>query len=351
MNLAATLLMTTAFALSCSTATSQPNSTNTQSRDTTPNDPIHRVTEHALVLHDSTRDKDLHIRIVHALNAATNTAVPTIIFSHGAGGSGENYDPLAQFWATHGYIVILPTHSDSLITPTDPITDRAQSRTLRNDIRQRLKDRKNRLNGFDFSDWANRPRDISFIIDQLDSIEQQIPSIQHRIDHSRLGVGGHSFGAFTAQLIAGTDPLGVEDFHDPRAICTLLISPQGIGGLLTNSSWDNFQGPALTITGDNDQGRNGEPAVWRRDAFDHSPPNTHTLLWINDAYHNFGGISGTVLPLPDQGPENPIHVQLVQNSTLSFWDHHLKHQSRDIAEFANLLESQIDSSTANVEHN
>ncbi|MFG0315212.1 MAG: alpha/beta hydrolase family protein, partial [Phycisphaerales bacterium] len=207
------------------------------------------------------------------------------------------------------------------------------------------------VGGLDFSVWANRPRDVSFIIDELDAIESHIPEIKDRVDHERIGVGGHSYGAFTAQLIGGTDPLGPGDFADPRAACVLLISPQGVGGLLTESSWDSFVGPALTISGDNDEGRNGEPAIWRREGFDRSPDDTHTLMWIEDAYHNFGGISGRVLPGPDQGPENPEHVRYVQRASRAFWDHHLRDHPGDVDAFAATLRASFKGEPVEIENN
>ncbi|MFG0298797.1 MAG: alpha/beta hydrolase family protein [Phycisphaerales bacterium JB047] len=277
-----------------------------------------QVRTRSFVLHDEMRGKDLPVRVVYPDAFTTDDPVPTIIFSHGAGGSGNFYNPLAHHWASNGYIVILPTHSDSQIGG-ESVNDET---TPRKRLRQMLERRRSGTRGLDdidFTDWPNRPRDISFLIDQIDAIETQVPAIADRIDPDRIGVGGHSYGAFTAQLIGGTDPIGPGEFSDQRAQCVLLISPQGVGGVLQENAWDDFVGPALTISGDNDAGRGGEPAAWRREGFDRSPPDTHTLLWIDDAYHNFGGISGRILPGPDQGPENPHHVQLVQQATLAFW--------------------------------
>lgn len=307
------------------------------------------VQTHSFVLHDNKREKDLPVRVVYPDRFAIDGPAPTIIFSHGAGGSGNFYNPLAFEWASHGYIVILPTHSDSLVEG-EPTDDTSRGERLR-EILKRRREGTRGAGGLDFSDWPNRPRDVSFLIDSTGLIEEQVPAIVGRIDPDRIGVGGHSFGAFTAQLIGGTDPLGPGDFADPRAVCQLLISPQGIGGLLTESSWDTFSGPALTISGDNDEGRNGEPAIWRRDGFDHSPPDTHTLLWINDAYHNFGGISGRVLPGPDQGTANPQHVDLVKRATLAFWDHHLRDRSDDTDAFGAALQAAFKGEAVSVENN
>lgn len=308
------------------------------------------VQQRSFVLHDADRDKDLPLRVLYPDQFAADGPAPTIIFSHGAGGSGEYYNPLAQHWASHGYIVILPTHSDSIGR-----TGKDGVRELFNTIREREKDKRRGDGGrglLDFSDWPNRPRDISFIIDSTALIEKQVPAIEGRIDLDRIGVGGHSFGAFTAQLIGGTDPLGPGDFADPRSRCQLLISPQGLGGLFTERSWKGFTGPALTITGDNDEGRNGEPAnPWRRDPYDHSPPDTHTLLWIDGAYHNFGGISGRILPGADQGPPNPHHVELVQRATLAFWDHHLRDASDDTDAFGAALQAAFKGEAVSIENN
>lgn len=313
-------------------------------------DQVIHVRTHSFVLHDSKREKDLPVRVVYPDTFTTDGSAPTIIFSHGAGGSGNFYNPLATEWATHGYIVILPTHSDSLVENAGEDSDTTRGDRVRELLKRRREGARG-AGGLDFSDWANRPRDVSFLIDQLDEIESQVPAINDRIDSDRIGVGGHSFGAFTAQLIGGTDPIGPGEFSDQRAQCVLHISPQGVGGLLTESSWDTFVGPALTISGDNDEGRNGEPAIWRRDGFDRSPEDTHTLLWIDDAYHNFGGISGRVLPGPNHGPANPHHVDLVKRATLAFWDHHLRDTSDDVDAFAKLLSTQLKGEPVSVEHN
>src|SRR5712692_8539010 len=52
-------------------------------------------------IHDAKRNKDLPVRFLIPKSAGP---FPVIIFSHGAGGSGQNYFPLTGFWATHGYV-------------------------------------------------------------------------------------------------------------------------------------------------------------------------------------------------------------------------------------------------------
>src|SRR2546426_4649716 len=51
-------------------------------------------------IHDAKRNKDLPVRL---LIPRSGGRLPVIVFSHGAGGSGQNYFGLTGFWATHGY--------------------------------------------------------------------------------------------------------------------------------------------------------------------------------------------------------------------------------------------------------
>src|SRR5262245_11053317 len=73
-----------------------------------------------LVLHDASRNKDLELRITWP---DAGGPFPTIVFSHGAFGSKDNYLTLTEYWASYGYVVLQPTHSDSRslgVRPGDP---------------------------------------------------------------------------------------------------------------------------------------------------------------------------------------------------------------------------------------
>jgi len=64
-----------------------------------------------LVLRDEKRQKDLPLRVSHPDGRGP---FPIIVWSHGMFGSKDGYLPLTEFWTGHGYIVIQPTHTDSL---------------------------------------------------------------------------------------------------------------------------------------------------------------------------------------------------------------------------------------------
>jgi len=80
------------------------------------------------------RKKALQYRAVFSRSAKD---MPVIIWSHGAFGSHRSYTPLAEYWASHGYLVLQPTHSDSMREGTVPLVQ----------------------NPLVFKDWAQRPRD------------------------------------------------------------------------------------------------------------------------------------------------------------------------------------------------
>ncbi|GDY52108.1 hypothetical protein SVIO_027310 [Streptomyces violaceusniger] len=64
------------------------------------------------------RGEDLRVRVTAP---ATGHHLPVVIFSHGMSLGMDDYAPLVDFWAAHGFVVIQPTHLDSLdLPPTTP---------------------------------------------------------------------------------------------------------------------------------------------------------------------------------------------------------------------------------------
>jgi dienelactone hydrolase len=258
-----------------------------------------------LVLNDSRRKKELQLRITYPRDGGP---FPVIVFSHGLWGSKDNYRALTGFWASHGYVTIQPTHSDSRTLGTRIGDPRA------------------------LSDWQNRPADVSFVIDSLDEIAAKAPALKGKLDRQRIGVGGHSFGAGTAQLIGGARafirPGGREkSFEDNRVSAILIMSGQGPGEMLTERSWERFSKPMLVMSGTEDgPTRTGQPAVWRKKPYELAPPGDKYLFWVEGLDHGFGGISGARLPRNVRLMNikaNEDHVLYTKIATLAFWDAYL----------------------------
>jgi len=269
------------------------------------------IEEHIL----QTPDRDIPLRITWP---AGTDPCPVLIWCHGALGSKDAYQELIRSWVSHGYVVIQPTFGDSLV-----YLDAEQRRNM------------GTLAGLVNSphvltQWDKRPREVSLLIDRLPELEQAIPGLAGRLDAARLAVGGHSYGAHTSMLLAGVQPRVAwrsMSFRDPRVKAVLLVSPSGTSRILTEASFASLAAPALIITGDNDgspmRGQEDKTGTWRRAVYDHAPPGDRYLLWIKDAHHNFGGISGAAR-WSGAGPDNPAQVELVRTTCLAMLDAYVK---------------------------
>lgn len=268
------------------------------------------------MLRDDARDKDIPLRITFPQN---DGPYPVVILCHGALGSKDGYTPLAEHWATHGYVVIRPTFGDSisLMNPEEKQAVRSIV-DLVNSSRVKLQ-------------WDQRPRDVSHVIDSLDALEKNVEGLAGKIDHERIAVAGHSYGAHTTMLLSGMRlfAFGKEmaSFRDERIDAFVAISPQGTGASITTQSYKTMTGPMLMITGNNDaspmRGQENKAGPWRKEAFEHCNADDAYLLWIDGAYHGFGGITGTQA-FPTAGPVAPDHVFYVKSTALAFFDCYLR---------------------------
>jgi predicted dienelactone hydrolase len=281
-------------------------------------------------LHDAARRKELPIRI---LAPQRGGPFPVIVFSHGAGGSGQNYFPLTEFWASHGYVIIQPTHRDSIAlqrqngetTPTSP-------RELIDEYR------------FNYEDWGNRCRDIFLVIDSLGDLPKLVPELKGKIDLKLIGMAGHSYGAFTAQMIGGATvdiPNGPrsQSFGDDRPRAFMLLSPQGKNqNGLTEASWQTMTRPLMSMTGTYDNGAMNQVAQWRKDPFTYAPPGNKYHVFIDEAFHM--SFTGALAQPNGQFSRRPLVTRLAQNTnqkavfdyvkiaSIAFWDAYLKNDPR-----------------------
>jgi dienelactone hydrolase len=249
------------------------------------------------------RGQDLQVRVTAP---TTGLHLPVVVFSHGMTLSMDNYAPLADFWAARGFVVIQPTHLDSLgLAPDDPRTPLI---------------------------WRIRTGDLTAIIDQLDVIEAAVPGLAGRVDHGRVAVAGHSWGAQTASTLAGARVVGAdgtpgESMADPRVRAAVLLCLPGTGGAdlsplaaeyfpFMSPDFAEMTTPSLIVAGDHDQ----SPLTvrgpdWFTDGYRLSPGATD-LLTLFGAEHGLGGIQGyNDTRTTDESPER---VALIQQATLAY---------------------------------
>jgi predicted dienelactone hydrolase len=257
-------------------------------------------------LHDEERGRDVPVTLVHP---GQGGPYPIVIYSHGAGATGQYDYPIARFWASHGYVVVQPTHAD---TETLDIPDEERSDIKGSDL------------------WISRARDISLIIDSLHVIEEMLPQLRGRMDPDVIGVSGHSLGALTAQMVGGVrlrlaEGTPLVSFGDGRPRAFLLLSGQGRGDSgLVDGSWDAFARPMMAMAGSRDPGPRGVRPEWRGEPFELSPAGDKYYVFIDSATHySYPG-------LYDEGRKDPrIEAEMrvfdyVKTSTIAFWDAYLK---------------------------
>ena len=253
---------------------------------------------------------------------STGGPFPVIVVSHGAGGDWDTHFTQAQELASGGYLVLCIEHVGS----------------NRERVAKGLQAMKSILAMTrDANEVLTRPKDVSFAIDRATEWNATHAKLKGRLDLSRIGVMGHSFGAFTTMVVCGMRPavdwltptvapgkgLG-PDLRDQRVKCGVALSPQGVGEpFFVQESFASLAVPLLGITGTKDDQQAGQPASVRKDAFAFWPQGQHVFVWLANARHQdftSAGRNGGSLPSQTRDDVQPV----TRIATRAFFDLHLK---------------------------
>jgi polyhydroxybutyrate depolymerase len=270
---------------------------------------------------DPARNRKVPIT-VHA--PSSGGPFPVIVVSHGAGGDRDTHFGQAQDLASHGYVVLCVEHVGSN-------RERLKAGGLR--IMKTVEAMTR-----DSGEVLARPRDISFALDRATEWYVSHGKLKGKLDLARIGVMGHSFGAYTTMAVCGMRPaldwltprvepgkgLG-PDLHDARIRCGVALSPQSPGEpFFLAESFATLQVPLLGISGSKDTQQAGRTPAERNDAFALWPKGGHVFVWLSNAQHNdftsSSGTTGASLPSTTRDEVQPI----VRAATRAFLDLHLK---------------------------
>ncbi|NJR38572.1 MAG: hypothetical protein HC781_06645 [Leptolyngbyaceae cyanobacterium CSU_1_4] len=118
---------------------------------------------------------------------APSSNAPLIVISHGLGSDRSTYAYLAQQLASYGFAVAVPEHPGSSSQQIQALISGGANEVTTP------------------SEFVDRPLDIHYLLDQLETLSQTDPRFAGRINLKQVGVIGQSLGGYTALALAGAE--------------------------------------------------------------------------------------------------------------------------------------------------
>lgn len=143
------------------------------------------VTTQTLMVVDEARNRSLTTDLYLPDRGSIRGGVPVIVISHGLAGDRKGFVNVAQHLASHGFAVAALDH---------PGSDRTQLEALLSGSATEVADP---------TEFSDRPRDVSYLLDELTRLSQPNGPFANRFDLEQVGIIGHSFGGYTALALAG----------------------------------------------------------------------------------------------------------------------------------------------------
>jgi predicted dienelactone hydrolase len=271
-----------------------------------------RVRQEVLSVFDFSRLREIPLRAY--IPDTSDGPYPVVVFSPGIGTSRDHYASLGEYWAAHGYLAIFMTHPgadeatiysnrSSALAVLDAVRTYARQLTARSD----------------------HPRDVAFVLDQL----EQSPDLRPYADLDRIGVAGHSFGAFTALALVGMRINTLEgpdqDWRDPRIKVAIAMSPPGPGALgLSDDAWTTLVTPCLTLMGTLDWDPETTNPQARRAAFEQATSPDQFLLTLQGGTH---GVLDEQSLWPLDNVAYQQHHETIELVTTAFLEAYLRYDT------------------------
>ncbi|MHC4917319.1 MAG: alpha/beta hydrolase family protein [Planctomycetota bacterium] len=255
----------------------------------------YRTLEFPLLADEARDNRRVPVKVLFPENA--KGPFPLMVLSHGGAG---NWDAMlfdAQHLASHGYVVFCLEHvrSNSSTVKRFLAANRPYSRAKMIAALQKITK--------DPEAVLQRPRDVSFAIDQAVVWNRRHDDLRGLIDTRKIGVAGHSYGAYTTLVVCGAQPIldhlepkvgkgrGLAgDLGDDRVAFGFAMSPQSPGTTFFGpESYRTMRRPVFCLSGSRDDQKSKDgtimPAADRLDGFKLMPPGKARLLWLENADH------------------------------------------------------------------
>lgn len=155
-------------------------------------------TKQSFMLSDPSRDRrypaDLYLPEVSG-----SDSVPVVVLSHGLGSDREDFADVAEHFASYGFAVAVPEHVGSNFELQQAVLAGRASEV------------------FHVSEFVDRPKDISFLLDELE--RRNASEWQDRLNLEQVALAGHSFGGYGVLVLGGA----TVDFEHLQQSCNQRI--------------------------------------------------------------------------------------------------------------------------------
>jgi predicted dienelactone hydrolase len=277
-------------------------------------DPAFRRSHVDLTVHDAARDRDIPVRVYLPAQFYPATVV---LFSHGLGGTRGGSAFLGEHWAGRGYVAVFLQHpgSDDSVwkdaSPQDRMAAMRKAASLEN--------------------FLLRVEDVPAVLNQLEAWNtNKTNSLAGRLDLTKVGMSGHSFGAVTTEAVSGEDMMGNgPKFTDPRIKAAIAFSPSAPRTTSAEEAFGSVNVPWMLMTGTEDIAPIGNSDLKSRLAVYpalHGAPKYELVL--DKADHS--AFTDRALP-GDHEPRNPNHHRVMLALSTAFWDAYLRGDAAALA--------------------
>lgn len=260
-----------------------------------------------LTVKDAQRQRELPIRVYLPSDKG---GAPVVLFSHGLGGSREGSAYLGRHWAGRGYAAVFLQHPGS---DTSVWRDEAPA--------QRMNAMRKAVNAENF---MLRARDVPAVLDQIAVWNTtKGHALEGRLDMTRVGMSGHSFGAVTTQAVSGESFAGLgQALTDARIKAAVMFSPSSPRRGDPAHAFGGVKIPWMLMTGTKDVAVIGDADMKSRLAvYPALPPGSKYEVVLNGAEHS--AFSDRALP-GDTEKRNPNHHRVILALSTAFWDAYLR---------------------------
>lgn len=260
-----------------------------------------RIQVQDLTVTDAARHRDIPLRVYVPAGSSPS---PVVLFSHGLGGSREGSAFLGEHWARRGYLAVFLQHPGS---DTSVWKGKGAGGGMR-----AMKEAASAGN------FMLRVQDVPAVLDQLEVWNRQEGHpLQGRMDLSKVGMSGHSFGAVTTQAVSGQKAaLGATGFTDSRIKAAIAFSPSVPHAGSPENAFGSVKIPWMLMTGTEDSSPiSGATAESRQQVYPALPPGDKYELVLEGAPHSV---------FTERGSRNPNHHRAILALSTAFWDAELR---------------------------